>query len=73
MAATAASMAGILTLGHREARDPNALVSLIVYVFGGAVAVLAGLGSVIRHEGRWSTAALAAIPAILIIAWLQSH
>jgi hypothetical protein len=73
LAATAIALGGIVTLGNREVRTPGALASLMLYVFGGAMAVLTGLGSVIRHEGKWSWIAMSATPFILLAAWLNSH
>ncbi len=74
LAATAIALAGLLTLGSpRNIQESGSLASLMVYVFGGAMAVLTGIGSIIRHEGKWSWAALSAIPVILIVAWVNTH
>jgi hypothetical protein len=74
LAATGMALAGLFTLGApRNVMESGTLASLMIYVFGGAMAVLAGIGSIIRHEGKWSWAALSALPVILIVAWVNTH
>ncbi|MEZ5351734.1 MAG: hypothetical protein R2762_03795 [Bryobacteraceae bacterium] len=74
LVATLIALGGLITLGSpRNVLESGSLASLMIYVFGGAMAVLAGLGSIIRHEGKWSWIALSAIPLILIVAWVNTH
>jgi hypothetical protein len=68
------ALTAVAALGRtRDILNSGSLIAVMLYVAGGCIGLLCGLAALLRHEGRWSWLALAAVPLLAITGWMLRH
>jgi hypothetical protein len=74
LGSSAVALTGLIVLGKtHDILNSGSLTAVMLYVAGGSIGLLCGLAAFIRHEGRWSWLALAAVPLLVLTGWMLRH